>query len=78
METFETFTNTMLDFNNTEVAFASKSNNDLRNAYILFSTIASPALVKGAKGITNFAMGRLDDALREVVTEFCGKYRVSQ
>lgn len=57
METFETFTNTMLDFNNTEVAFASKSNNDLRNAYILFSTIASPALVKGAKGITNFAMG---------------------
>ncbi|HPS95872.1 MAG TPA: proline dehydrogenase, partial [Bacteroidales bacterium] len=46
----------MLDFNNTEIAFLSKSNNDLRNAYLLYSTIASPALVKGAKGISEFAL----------------------
>lgn len=46
----------MLDFNNTEVAFASKSNNDLRNAYLLYSTIASPTLVGGAKGITELAL----------------------
>jgi proline dehydrogenase len=46
----------MLDFNNTEIAFLSKSNSDLRNAYLLYSTIASPALVKGAKGISEFAL----------------------
>src|SRR5574344_121127 len=45
----------MLDFNNTQVAFASKSNNDLRNAYILFKAMSSNALVKSSKGLTKIA-----------------------
>lgn len=47
----------MLDFNNTEIAFASKSNNDLRNAYILFKAMSSNTVVKAGKGITQFASG---------------------
>jgi hypothetical protein len=47
----------MLDFNNTQVAFASKSNNDLRNAYILFKAMSSNALVKSSKGLTKIATG---------------------
>jgi len=35
-----------IDFNNTEIAFAPKSNADLKKAYILFKTIASPKVVK--------------------------------
>ncbi len=38
-----------IDFNNTEIAFISKSNNDLKKAYILFNTIKSPGIVKFAK-----------------------------
>ncbi len=42
-----------IDFNNTEVAFASKSNADLNKAYILFKTIASPTIVRmGEKMLT--------------------------
>lgn len=47
----------MLDFNNTEIAFASKSNNDLRNAYILFKAMSSNTVVKAGKGLTQFASG---------------------
>ena len=47
----------MLDFNNTEIAFASKSNNDLRNAYILFQAMSSNTVVKAGKGLTQFATG---------------------
>ncbi|OFY41690.1 MAG: proline dehydrogenase [Bacteroidetes bacterium GWF2_40_14] len=46
----------MIDFNNTEVAFSMKSNADLRNAYLLFSTIQSPAIVRTAKGATMIAL----------------------
>jgi proline dehydrogenase len=35
----------MIDFNNTQIAFASKSNRDLKWAYLLFKTIASPTVV---------------------------------
>lgn len=34
-----------IDFTNTEVAFAPKSNADLKKAYILFKTIANPGIV---------------------------------
>lgn len=46
----------MLDFNNTEIAFSSKSWGELRNAYLLFNTIKYPALVKCAKLGTNLAL----------------------
>jgi len=46
----------MLDFNNTEIAFSSKTQGELRNAYWLFSTIKYPFLVKTAKVATNIAL----------------------
>lgn len=46
----------MLDFNNTEIAFSSKSQGELQNAYLLFNTIKHPWLVKCAKIGTNLAL----------------------
>jgi proline dehydrogenase len=46
----------MLDFNNTEVAFSSKSDSELKNAYVLFNTIKSPSLVKCASLASNVAL----------------------
>ncbi len=46
----------MLDFNNTEIAFSSKSRGELQNAYWLFNTIKYPWLVKCAKVATNIAL----------------------
>ena len=46
----------MISFDNTEVAFSSKSKSDLRRAYWLFRIIASPAIVKFGKGATNIAL----------------------
>ncbi len=46
----------MLDFNNTQIAFKYKTNADLNRAHLLFSTIASPALVKTGKWLTNTAL----------------------
>lgn len=46
----------MLDFNNTEIAFSSKTRGELRNAYWLFSTIKYPFLVQTAKVATNIAL----------------------
>ncbi len=46
----------MLDFNNLEVAFSSKSQGELRNAYVLFKTIKSPGMVKFLKGASNLAL----------------------
>lgn len=53
---FFNYISAMLDFSNTEIAFSSKSNSDLRLAYILFSAIASRSLVKVLKGATNVAL----------------------
>lgn len=38
----------MLDFKNTEIAFSSKTDAELKNAYLLFNTIKYPSLVKCA------------------------------
>jgi proline dehydrogenase len=46
----------MISFDNTEVAFSSKSKNDLRRAYWLFRIIASPSIVKFGKAATNLAL----------------------
>lgn len=45
----------MLNFNNTEVTFATKSTRDLRNAFLLFSAIQNATVVKSVKGVTAFA-----------------------
>jgi proline dehydrogenase len=46
----------MISFDNTEVAFSSKSNRDLKRAYWLFKIISSPFIVKVGKGATNMAL----------------------
>lgn len=46
----------MIIFDNTEVAFSSKSNRDLKRAFWLFRIIASPSIVKFGKKATNLAL----------------------
>lgn len=46
----------MLDFNNTQKAFASKSKLELYNAYVLFSTISSRGFVNFLNSATGFAL----------------------
>ena len=45
-----------VDFTNTEVAFAPKSNADLKKAYILFKTIANPSVVRFGNKMLNIAL----------------------
>ncbi len=45
-----------IDFNNTEVAFAPKSNADLKKAHILFKTIANPGVVKMGNSMLSLAL----------------------
>jgi proline dehydrogenase len=45
----------MLLFDDTQIAFSSKSDTDLRRAYYLFKTIASPWMVKVSKILINIA-----------------------
>lgn len=46
----------IIDFQNTEVAFASKSDTDLNRAYLLFKTVASPKIVGLGKAFVNTAL----------------------
>ena len=46
----------MLDFNNTEIAFSSKTNAELNNAYLLFSAMKYPWIVKLGKYACNIAL----------------------
>ncbi len=43
-------------FNNTEVAFALKNNNELKRAHFLFKMISKPSLVKVGSSLANFAI----------------------
>ena len=46
----------MISFDNTEIAFNSKSSKDLRRAYWLFKILANPKVVSFGKWATNFAI----------------------
>lgn len=46
----------MLDFTNTEIAFRSKSDSDLRKAKLLFQVMKNPGLVKSGKILSNIAL----------------------
>jgi proline dehydrogenase len=66
----------MISFNNTEVAFKSKSDKDLKRAYRLFQIVGIPFLVKIGKPLTNFAIkfklpihGLIK---RTIFKQFCG------
>ena len=66
----------MISFDNTEVAFSSKSNRDLKRAYWLFRIISSPSIVKFGKGATNLALNlRLPISApikATIFRQFCG------
>ncbi|UOK41787.1 MULTISPECIES: proline dehydrogenase family protein [Flavobacterium] len=63
-------------FNNTEVAFALKSNNELTRAHFLFKLIGNPSLVKIGTSLTNFALNfhlPVEGLIRSTVFDhFCG------
>ena len=66
----------MLSFENTEIAFKSKSTPDLKRAYWLFKIVSSPSIVKIGKVATNFALS-LGLPIRKIVKstifkQFCG------
>lgn len=66
----------MVSFDNTEVAFQSKTNKDLKRAYWLFKIIASPTIVKIGKFFTNLAL-KIRLPIRKPVKatifkQFCG------
>ena len=66
----------MLSFENTEIAFKSKSTPDLKRAYCLFKIVSSPIIVKIGKVATNFALS-LRLPIRKIVKatifkQFCG------
>lgn len=46
----------MLDFKNTEIAFARKSDGELRNAFMLFNVMKRPGIVKFGKWASNVAL----------------------
>lgn len=46
----------MLDFNNTEIAFSSKSKGELNNAYMLYTVMKYPWIVKFGKWASNVAI----------------------
>ncbi len=66
----------MINYNDTAVAFAYRSNNELRKAYWLYSMIASPKLVKTGKHFINFCNSThipVDWAIKPTIyRQFCG------
>ncbi|MES2799632.1 MAG: proline dehydrogenase family protein [Bacteroidota bacterium] len=66
----------MISFENTEVAFKSKSNKDLRRAYLLFKAIGSPRMVKFGKWATktSFSIGLPISGMIKatIFKQFCG------
>ncbi|MEY2964073.1 MAG: hypothetical protein RL754_1334 [Bacteroidota bacterium] len=66
----------MIDFTNTEVAFSMKTNNDLRQSQLLFSTLSSPKTVNFLKGLTMASLNLrlpIKGIIRATVfRQFCG------
>ncbi len=66
----------MLDFSNTEVAFASKSDKDLKRAYWLFKLVEKPTMVNIGAGLTRFALGAhlpIKGLVKKTIfAQFCG------
>lgn len=65
-----------VSFENTEIAFSSKSNGELRKAYYLFKLIGNPNLVSFGKWATNVALGihfPIGWAIKgNIFKQFCG------
>ncbi len=72
----------MTGFNNTEIAFAYKSNKELLKAYWLFKIVASPLMVKLGKTITGIMLGMrfpISWAIKPTIfRHFCGGESISE
>lgn len=66
----------MLSFENTQIAFASKSDKELKRAYKLFKMVGKPSMVKFGKWATNVAFAlRIPikrTIKRTIFKQFCG------
>lgn len=66
----------MISFDNTEIAFQSKSNADLNRAYWLFKIIGNPTMVKVGKWSTNTALNLglpIKGLIKKTIfRQFCG------
>ncbi len=66
----------MISFDNTEIAFKSKSDSSLKKAYWLFKIIGNPSMVKFGKSATNFALKSglpIKGLIKKTIfTQFCG------
>lgn len=72
----------MLSFNNTEVAFSSKSDRDLRKAFLLFRMVEDPALVKLGKYMAPMAF-KLGLPVKPLIKstifhQFCGGENIEE
>lgn len=72
----------MKGFENTEIAFAYKTDRQLRKAYLLFKMVASPAMVKIGKVITSIMLGLrlpISWAIKPTIYQhFCGGEYISE
>ena len=66
----------MNTFENTEIAFKSKSDKDLQRAYWLFKIVGNPSMVKFGKSATNFAIKNklpIKGIIKKTIfKQFCG------
>jgi proline dehydrogenase len=66
----------LISFNNTQIAFKHKTNQELNKAYLLFKMVASPALVSFGKVATNIALGinlPIKGLIKKTIfAQFCG------
>jgi len=72
----------MISFDNTAIAFQSKSDKDLRKAYWLFRIVGSPSLVKLGKTATNTALNLgfpIKGLIRKTIfSQFCGGESIAE
>jgi len=72
----------MMSFENTEIAFKNKSNNDLKKAYWLFKIVANPKLVHFGKTATNIALKfklPIDGLIKKTIfKQFCGGENIKE
>ena len=66
----------MLSFNNTEIAFSGKTNQDLNRSFWLFKMVSNPAFVNLGKSLTTFAI-KLHLPIKGIIKatifkQFCG------
>jgi len=78
----ETPPKSLIDFNNTEIAFKHKSNAELKQAYWLFKMIGSNFLTKVGPPITNFMLNiglPIQGAIKATIfKQFCGGETIAE